>query len=132
MPTPAELRRVIKAGLWPRQLLDLTATVNHAINRAEPALEKDRALLLSVAVVCEFVNEYGGIRTYFPKIDEVNCAIRDLSIAAEFDGTTEGPNGIRALSHRYSLSEKAVYKVLSRQRQLQQERNREQQSQSHH
>ena len=119
MPTPAELQAVIKTDLWPRQLQDLTETVRVAVHSVDPSLNPDRALLLSAAVVYAIADEYGGTRFYMKRAPEIKRAVRNSRICSEFDGTTEGPNGIRQLAYRYRTTEQTIYSILRHQRQLQ-------------
>lgn len=93
--------------------------VDHAVDaiaKAAPSLTRADARRLGAVVVGRICSEIGGTRLYLPKGDAIERTLRDQRIYSEFDGTTDGPNGIRALARRHSMTDANIWRIIKRER----------------
>ena len=77
-----------------------------------PEPYKGIAKKVSLEAALMLAEEYGGVTWYFPKLDRALIKPRNQKMREEFDGTSEGPNGYRALARRYNLTESQVRVVV--------------------
>lgn len=64
------------------------------------------ATLIGMEATLALAREYGGGVVYLPKLDSALRVIRDRRIRAEYT-----PHNVRALAHRYNLTEEWVRKI---------------------
>jgi Mor family transcriptional regulator len=97
---------------WPSLLLEIREVLGREL--AKHNLETQQlSLQLSLAI-----GQYlGGAQIYLPRGDALQRFIRDIEIWDAFHG-----NNTRQLARRYHLSEKAIYEIVARMRQLEQQR----------
>lgn len=114
----AEIEQLDKAGRWPKQFAEMTDIITDELAEVFPSLEPDEIRRAGVRCIYRFAREFGGSNAYMPKLDVLERTLRDLKIWSEHDGTADGPNGIYALSKRYSLSSQAIWAILRKQRAL--------------
>ena len=118
MSDPRPLDPVDDADRWPRQLAVLTDCCLATLTKTLPDLDPARARQVAFALIERITSHYGGSTWYIPKSDAIDRARRNLALWAEYDGTVDGPRGIRALARRHHLTEVAVWGILREQRQL--------------
>lgn len=97
-----------------REMAELAADELH---RARPELPAADSRRLGARVAARLAWELGGVRFYWPKTDALERCIKELRIAAEYDGTTNGPHGTLALARRYRVSEDYLRRLLASERQ---------------
>lgn len=93
------------------ELADLAAA---ELLRARPTTERAEARRLGARIAARLCLEVGG--TYLPRGQALARAVLHLTIWSEHDGTTGGPNGIRALARRYGLTDPSVWRIIRRER----------------
>lgn len=71
---------------------------------------------LGVRIAARLSQALGGASFYWKKGDELARTIRDLKIWSEHDGTTDGPNGIKALARRHGITDVLVWHIIRRER----------------
>lgn len=101
---------------WPRQMAEITDLLADELAKGLPASEADMARPLAGRLMARVAREYGGAYLYVPKGDALQRALRDNQLWADYDGTCDGPNGIRALARREGLAELSVYRLIAAQR----------------
>ncbi|WP_330925264.1 Mor transcription activator family protein [Candidatus Sororendozoicomonas aggregata] len=107
---------VVDRRLWPK---DLALLADTALEELRTVGIKDKEsvvlmekLLVAVSMLC------GGRGYYMPKGERLRNGIRDRKIYQQHDGSTHGPQGVRALAKHYRLSENKIYDILREQRQI--------------
>jgi len=105
-------------GKLPAVMADWIDLAADELTRGEGPMEPDTARRVAVRIVARLCREHGGTSPYIPKGDALERAIRDATLWADYDYTTDGPRGVRALARRENLTEVHVYRILDRQREL--------------
>lgn len=77
-----------------------------------PEPYKDIALKVGLEAALLLAEVFGGMTWYFPKLDRALIVPRNQKMRAEFDGTSDGPSGYRALARKYNLTESQVRTVV--------------------
>lgn len=109
---------VTNEGKLPAVMADWIDLAADELTRSEAPLEPSAARRVAVRVVSRLCREYGGSQAYIPRGEALDRAIRDAGIWGDYDGTTDGPHGVRAIARREGLTEIHVYRILERQRAL--------------
>jgi len=103
---------------WPRQMAEITDLLVDELMRAPSRLPPADARRLGGRLMARIATEFGGGYFYLPKADALERMLRDARLWAEFDGTVDGPRGVRVLARREGLTTIHVYRILATQRQL--------------
>ncbi|WNJ96558.1 Mor transcription activator family protein [Vibrio ruber] len=97
---------------WPALLLEIRAVLSQELSRHHIENEK-LPLQLSLAI-----GQYlGGAQFYLPRGDALKRFIRDIEIWDAFRG-----NNTRQLARQYHLTEKTIYEIVARMRNIEQKR----------
>lgn len=116
LPAAAAEQCADDAGRWPAQLAEMTDILQDELAQALPDLPPRLIRQAACRQMCRLAVEFGGTNTYIPKGDAIARVLRNLALWGEFDGTVDGPRGVRALARQHGLSEISVWRVLSEQR----------------
>lgn len=101
---------------WPQRIAEIVDWLLDELKSAQP--EQPGADLRRIAFrqAVRLCREVGGQQWYWPLPASLERVVQHARIWAEFDGTTDGPNGIMALSRRYGVSTKHIYNVVASER----------------
>ena len=104
-------------GRWPRQMAELTDLMCDEIERAGQVAPRE-ARRLAGRLMARIAVEFGGSALYLPKADALDRILRDARIWADFDGTVDGPHGVKVLARREGITTIHCYRILAVQRGL--------------
>lgn len=102
----------VPPDLWPERIAALVDLVLDEIQQVDARLPPALARHLASRTVVRLIREHGGTMWYIPQPGSLERVLRNLTIWAEHDGTTDGPHGVRALARRYRLSDASVWAIL--------------------
>jgi Mor family transcriptional regulator len=106
------------AERWPRQMAEITDLIADELGKCEPPQEPAAARRLAGRLMARLAREFGGSSLYLPKADALERTLRDARLWAEYDGTVDGPHGVRELARREDMTMIHVYRILAVQRGL--------------
>jgi Mor family transcriptional regulator len=95
---------------------ELASFAADELTRTGLDLNERETRIAGARIAARLCRELGGQRFYWPKSDAIDRALRNQTIAAEHDGTIDGPNGIKALARRYRMTEAGLYQILGAER----------------
>ncbi len=104
---PALMRRsgVDPTDYWSPLLSDLAGVLESHFRRVQRSSDPRGDAEAVISVIAESL---GGVQVYIPRADQLRRALRDLRIAAEFDGSN-----IAELARRHRLSTQRVRAILA-------------------
>ena len=82
----------------------------------DAGIAQNEADALACLVVDRMTAVLGGGNFYIPKNDVLRQMRRNLALWRAFDGTVNGPHGIKALARQYAITEMHVYRIVKAQR----------------
>jgi Mor family transcriptional regulator len=82
----------------------------------DAGIAQTKADALACLIVDRMTAVMGGGNFYIPKNDVLRQMRRNLTLWREFDGTVNGPHGIKALARQYAITETHVYRIVKTQR----------------
>jgi Mor family transcriptional regulator len=98
------------AQVWPRQMGEITETLAEELTRE---LGPAHARRLAGRLMARIAREFGGSTLYIPKCDALDRLLRNAAMWADWDGSVDGPRGVRAIAKRERISMVHAYRVLA-------------------
>ncbi|WP_028489022.1 Mor transcription activator family protein [Thiothrix lacustris] len=96
---------------WPETLVQMLDGVHATLLRI--GMDDERAAQVSLTIVHDHANNFGGCQYYLPKGDELKRALRDREIYR-----LAGKTDVAVLAQRYNLSMKQIWEIQRAQRTL--------------
>lgn len=96
---------------WPQTLWDMVTGVRHTLQKH--GMAEAEAKRMSLLIIADFANWFGGRMEYLPRGDALAMAIKHRQIWDDYDH-----RNVRDLARKHNLTDVRIYEIIREQRAL--------------